>query len=402
MKAKVSSPSAVLLLAVWPYHVAGVPVPVPQQSIQDLAARAEQSENEGKWDDAEAAYREILKIDPQSIAALNRLGAIEVRQGRFTAGIRYYTLALHLNRDEFATNLNLGIAYIRSRDYSNAVAPLQRAARAKPDSFQAHELLAAALVGQNDFARAVPELEQASALNPADLATLYLLERSYLETKQFEKALPAFERLQSLDADSPWVRILRGQAEDGLGNHQKAIDEFEFARRQSPNDATVRFSLGFMYWKVRRLSEAESELQQALKLDPEFEEAKYYLADTYLLEQNPAAALPLVKAFLKARPKDARALADQGKALEGLDRDREAVSAYESCLRIDPDRADTHYRLARVYKRLGRDPEYARELAAAKRLQQKKREEQETLFQASGSHGDPTRQGGAASPDRLR
>ena len=174
---------------------------------------------------------------------------------------------------------------------------------------------------------------------------------------------------------------------------------FEGARRQLPRDATVRFSLGFMYWKTRRLAEAQSEIEEALKLDPEFEEAKYYLADTYILEDKPTAALPLLAALLHRQPRDARALADQGKALEKLNRDTEAARAYEGCLRVDPERADVHYRLARVYKKLKRSDDYVRELATAQRLQKKKREEQETLMQASGAHGDPTRQGG--QPLRL-
>ena len=68
-------------------------------------------------------------------------------------------------------------------------------------------------------------------------------------------------------------------------------------------------------------------------------------------------------------------------------------------MRVDPERADVHYRLARVYKKLKRSDDYVRELATAQRLQKKNREEQETLMQASGAHGDPTRQGG--QPLRL-
>ena len=372
--------------------------PALQQSIEQLAARGEQFENDGKWDDAESAYREILKIDPLSIAALNRLGAIEVRRGQFSVGIRYYKQALAVNPSEFGTNINLGIAYIKRQDYASAVPRLERAVQTSPENYQARELLAGALVGQNDFSRAVPHLEKASELNPNDLGTLYLLERSYLETKQFQKALPTFERLQSLDPNSPWVRILRGQAEDALGNFQKATEEFEVARQQLPRDATVRFSLGFMYWKLRRFAEAQSEIEQALRLDPEFEEAKYYLADTYILEDKPTAALPLLEALLHRQPRDARALADQGKALEKLNRDTEAARAYENCLRVDPGRADVHYRLARVYKNLKRSSDSVRELANAQSLQKKKREEQETLMRASGTHGDPTRQG----RDQLR
>ena len=87
------------------------------------------------------------------------------------------------------------------------------------------------------------------------------------------------------------------------------------------------------------------------------------------------------------------ALADLRKALEKLDRTTEAAHAYEACLRVDPDRADAHYQLARVYKKQKRSSDSARELATARKLQQEKRVEQETLLQASGTHGDPIHRG---------
>ena len=268
-----------------------------QDAVQALAARAEQFEKVGRWEDAAAAYREILKVDPRSIAALNRLGAVYVRQDKFEEAVKYYGQALALNPYEFGTNLNLGIAYIKMQDYARAAVPLEKAAEAEPSDFQARELLGVALVGRNDYAEAIPHLEKAAELAPRDLGTLYLLERSYLETKAFDKALGTFKRLETLDTESPWVRILRGQAYDGLGEYTKAIKEFESARLEVPTDATVRFSLGFMYWKVRRFQEAESELQETLRLDPCFTQAKYYLADAYVMDQKPEKALPILDAL---------------------------------------------------------------------------------------------------------
>src|SRR5213078_1284199 len=60
-----------------------------QDAVQALAARAEQFEKVGRWEDAAAAYREILKVDPRSIAALNRLGAVCVRQDKFEEAVKY-------------------------------------------------------------------------------------------------------------------------------------------------------------------------------------------------------------------------------------------------------------------------------------------------------------------------
>src|SRR5438093_11086775 len=132
--------------------------PGAQDTIQTLAARGEGFEKLERWEDAAAAYRQILKIDARSIAALNRLGAVSVHQKKFEEAVRYYRRALALNPYEFGTNLNLGIAYIKMQDYGRATIPLERATEAEPSDFQARELLAVALIGRNDYAQAIPHL----------------------------------------------------------------------------------------------------------------------------------------------------------------------------------------------------------------------------------------------------
>jgi tetratricopeptide (TPR) repeat protein len=75
------------------------------ETIDALAARAEQFETEAKWDQAAGAYQEILRIDPRSVAALNRLGALYIRQENYREGLKYYQQALQLNPKEFGSNL---------------------------------------------------------------------------------------------------------------------------------------------------------------------------------------------------------------------------------------------------------------------------------------------------------
>ena len=65
----------------------------PQSTILDLAAKAKSFEAQGRWQDAAAEYQQILKVDPRSIAALNALGALSVKQGDFKQGIGYYQRA---------------------------------------------------------------------------------------------------------------------------------------------------------------------------------------------------------------------------------------------------------------------------------------------------------------------
>ena len=90
-----------------------------QQSIQAIGAQAEEMEREGRWSEAAEGYRQILTLDPNSIAALNRLGALYVRQGQFAEGTKYYRAALKVDPHNFGTNLNLGIAFLKPQEASS-------------------------------------------------------------------------------------------------------------------------------------------------------------------------------------------------------------------------------------------------------------------------------------------
>jgi tetratricopeptide (TPR) repeat protein len=359
--------------------------------VPSLAAKAERLERQGDLEGAAAIYREILQLDPRSVAALNRLGALSVEQRQFNTAIDYYRRALALKPREFATNLNLGIAYIKMGNYADAEPPLKIAAEDDPDDFRARELLGLALIGREDYSAASPQLEAALRIKPDDVNTMYLLDRAYLECGDYPKALAMFKQIEVHDPGAPWLLVLEGQAYDAMGNFNRAISQFEAARQALPNDATVRFSLGFMYWKVRRYPEAESELEQALALDSRFEQAKFYLADARLMDGEPGKALPLLEDLTKQQPRNVRAEVDLGKALEGLNRPDEAVAAYQRALKIDPRQPETHYQLAQLYRKLGRNPESRRELALAERLRQAKQQRDETLLKASGPRVGPGR-----------
>jgi Tfp pilus assembly protein PilF len=160
-----------------------------------------------------------------------------------------------------------------------------------------------------------------------------------------------FDALERADPNSPWVHLLKGQAYDGLAQFDKSIEEFKAALQQQPNDATVRCSLGFLYWKTRHLAEAEAELAKAVELDPSFREAKFYLADTYLIDQKPEQAIPLLKSIVAQDPHYVRARVDLGKAFSATGHYADAATQLEAAVHLEPTGSEAHYFLARVYKK---------------------------------------------------
>jgi len=185
-----------------------------------------------------------------------------------------------------------------------------------------------------------------------------------------------------------------------LGAYGKALEEFEEAKKQLPNDAIVRFSLGFMCWKLRRFDEAESELQETLKLDPLFTQANFYLADTYLMDLKPDVALPILKRLVEEEPNDYRTRMDLGKALEKLGRYEQAIPEFQEAIRLDPSHSEPHYLLARTYQKVNRVADFQRELQLAQKMQAERRAGVENLVRASGTRGDPGRSLGLVPPPK--
>src|SRR5205823_10667757 len=57
-----------------------------------------------------------------------------------------------------------------------------------------------------------------------------------------------------------------------------------------------------------------------------------------------------------------------GVVLDDMDRDAEALQAYEAALRADPDLTDCHYNLALLYEKLGKAKEAIRHMSRYRAL----------------------------------
>jgi len=108
------------------------------------------------------------------------------------------------------------------------------------------------------------------------------------------------------------------------------------------------------------------------------------------MDLHPEKALPILESLVKEQPQSVRALVGLGKALDRTGRYQNAATTFEDATRLDPKRADAHYQLAQVYRKLGREAGFERELALAQKLQAEKREREASLLEATGAHGDPT------------
>jgi Flp pilus assembly protein TadD len=156
---------------------------------------------------------------------------------------------------------------------------------------------------------------------------------------------PQGARLQSLLEKAE--RALAGSDFRGAA---AALEEFISIE---PENAYVRFQLGYAYTGLERPEDAAREYRRAAEIDPEMAEAHLNLG-LVLLDRDPEAAVPAFERAADLLPGKARPHFLLGLARERSGRPAEAVEAYRRAVALDADDFEFHFALARTLLALER------------------------------------------------
>ena len=168
-----------------------------------LVTRAKTFFEQGKMDEAERAYNEILTDDPNNLYALSNLGVVYYKSGKLLQSEKILTKAAAIAPKDFFVNCTLGIVYYRQAKFEKAIESLTQAITIDPTSATAHNYLGIAASQKGWFEAAVKELEKATTLNPKypdawfNLAVVYATS----EPPSLDKGRECYNKAVELGAD---------------------------------------------------------------------------------------------------------------------------------------------------------------------------------------------------------
>jgi Tfp pilus assembly protein PilF len=102
-------------------------------------------ENGDDWEDAEAAFRQALKSEPENGYVLNNLGLVLYHQDKFADAIRNFEHAVRQDELNASRHSNLGMAYMAMRQYAKAESSFKKALKLAPNEMEYKDLLAEAV-----------------------------------------------------------------------------------------------------------------------------------------------------------------------------------------------------------------------------------------------------------------
>lgn len=237
---------------------------------------------------------------------------------------------------------------------AGTVDALEKALQTQPGDPVILSKLAAIYERRGDIPKAEAALENALKQNAKNVRAIIQLSRLYAErTKDFEKALALAKQARALAPEDAGVAHMVGRLALRAGDYPWALSLLQDSVRKLSTQPEVLYDLGWSYYCMGRVEEAQASMEQALKLNPNFANAsaatRFIFMNNLLLNPDKAvSASDQVAQALAADPNDASALLVAAVIQEKKGNAAEARRGYESLLGRYPMLAPARKRLATV------------------------------------------------------
>ena len=376
---------ALLLLSL---AVANVLAQTPDDSaLQRYSEQGQKALAEGRYSEAEQAYKKLRQLDP---------GFAEV-------------------------HAQLGVIYFQERKFDQAVSSLRQALKLKPGLPRAGTLLAVSLSETGRYQEALPGLER--GFHSSDDASRRMcglqLERAYtglqFDRKAVEVALElnrlypndpeilyhngkifgnfAFLNMQKLAEVAPssvWRHQAEAEAYESQGSLDVAISEYEQVLELDPHRPGIHYRLGRTFLKRARQNNSPDDVAQAVKeftaelqMDPDNGNAAYEIGEVHRNAGELEEAEKYFTLALQHHPNFEEAQLGLAAVLSSLRKPAEALPHLQKAIELRPGNEVSWFRLAQVQRALGNEAEQRKALAEYQKLHNQglqQRQEEAPLF----------------------
>jgi Flp pilus assembly protein TadD len=162
----------------------------------------------GRYEDAERAYGNSLRLDPRFGPAVINLADLYRLQGRDAEGERALVDFLARNPESGVVHHALGLVLVRENKYEEGVRELGLAAELRPDDPRYAFVYGVGLQSIGRVGESIGVWEQALDEHPHDLDLLSALVNSYAQAGELDRARDYARRLAAIRPEDPDIRGL--------------------------------------------------------------------------------------------------------------------------------------------------------------------------------------------------
>lgn len=232
--------------------------------------------NEKQFEKAIEAFESALKITPKSARVRHLIGETLELKGDTQKAEQMYQEAAKFNPQFVKVHQSLGELYQKTGNSEKAITAFEKAAKISPNSIERQSAIGKLYVNTGNLEKADKAFQQALKSAPDNTSLKTTIGEIYLESGHADKAIESFKGSLSIKEDANVYNRL-GIALRRKGKVKEAIDEYVKAIRIAPNDEGLHYNIARAYVEANDKSNAIIHFKEALKIDPNFEDANVML-----------------------------------------------------------------------------------------------------------------------------
>jgi len=272
----------------------------------------------GRWQEAEQAYQEILRIRPTDHQALSLYGVLKIQLQHPQSAIELIQKAIELKPNFAQAHCNLGVA------------------------FEAFSLLDEAM---QSFA-------QAAALKSDYWLAFFNLGNVLFKKKQYNKALINFEKAISIKPDYAQAYMNSGLALVELGLFDQAFESYESALEIKPDYAEALSNKGNLLLQLKSFQDALECYNKAIQITPNYAKAHYNKGNALNSLKLPEQAIQSFDRAITFDPNLVQAFCNRGVSFKELNQFENALHSFHQALLLNQNDADVHFNLGHTYEQI--------------------------------------------------
>ncbi|HEY3440736.1 MAG TPA: tetratricopeptide repeat protein [Paludibaculum sp.] len=324
---------------------------------------------------AQRSFEQATRLSPNDAKAWFLLAQSYARQDNMKAALPAAAKASQSAGKDATILFNLTVFYRDARQPDLAIGTAKRALLTE-NSAELRALLAQAYAAKKDWPNAVAQYSEVLKLSPYSEEAIFNLAQAHLQARDFPRAVAVLEEGRKTFDKSPQIELSLGVAYYGLRRFNDAVDRYLRVMELSPDTPQPYYFVG------RILEHALDRIPKIIAHAAYFEKQHPKSPLGFLLHAK-ALVLQLPSSGFPAEAEQAYGLLQRAEALDEkqaetqyllgtlLERKQDYAAAalrLERSIQADPRLAAAHFRLARVYDKLGRREEAAAQRALHEKL----------------------------------
>jgi tetratricopeptide (TPR) repeat protein len=212
------------------------------------------------------------------------LGDIALREGQIDVALGHYNGALQQNKQLLGAQLGVGRTAAAQGNWSVALAYFRDAATTHPDSADAQLWLGEGLLREEQFDESFAAYQRSLELRPNFPEAYFGIAQAFASANQLDDAEQNLNRALELRPNYGEALLLRGKIYEQRQMAPEAINAYGQSISANNKLAEPRYRRALLYIRTDRQGDATRDLEEAVRIQPNFPEAHYWLGRSYLTE----------------------------------------------------------------------------------------------------------------------